>query len=73
MTLTQKESSLIKDLKGQEKLCIDKYTRHSACAKDPQLKELFTQMAATEKEHLKTLTQIESGNIPQNRSKSSGI
>jgi len=33
MTLTQKESSLIKDLKSQEKLCIDKYTKgaNEAC------------------------------------------
>lgn len=72
MTLTQKESSLIKDLKGQEKLCIDKYTRHAACAKDPQLKTLFTQMAQTEQEHLNTLTQIESGNVPQMNANSGG-
>ena len=34
MQLTQKESSLIKDLKGQEQLCIDKYTKHAECASD---------------------------------------
>ena len=32
MVLTQKELTLIKDLKGQEKLCIDKYKKHAACA-----------------------------------------
>ncbi len=65
MTLTQKESSLIKELKGQEKLCIDKYNKHAACAKDPQLKTLFTQLAQKEQEHLNTLTQIENGTVPQ--------
>ena len=51
MTLTQKEQSLLKDLKDQEQLCIDKYTKHSACAKDPQLKNLFTQLAQHESFH----------------------
>lgn len=62
MQLTTKESSLIKDLKGQEQLCIDKYLKHSSCAKDEQLKTLFTQLAAVEKTHLDTLTQLEQGN-----------
>ncbi len=62
MQLTQKESSLMKDLKGQEQLCIDKYTKHSDCAKDEQLKTLFTQLAAVEKTHFDTLTQLEQGN-----------
>ena len=62
MQLTLKESSLIKDLKGQEKLCIDKYTKHSACAKDEQLKTLFSQLAAVEQTHLDTLTHLEQGN-----------
>ena len=29
MTLTQKETSLLSDLKSQEQLCIDKYQRYS--------------------------------------------
>ena len=28
MQWTQKETDLLKDLKGQEQLCVDKYTRH---------------------------------------------
>ena len=64
MQLTQKESSLLKDLKGQEQLCIDKYTKHASCAVDPQLKTLFTQLAQTEQQHLSTLTQIEGGTVP---------
>ena len=48
MQLTQKETSLLKDLKTQEKLCVDKYTQYSADARDPQLKTLFSDIAAVE-------------------------
>lgn len=30
MQLTQKEKELLKDLKGQEKLCVEKYSQHAA-------------------------------------------
>lgn len=62
--LTQKETDLLKDMKDQEQLCIDKYTKHAQCASDAQLKNLFSQMAATENEHLNTLNQICSGTVP---------
>lgn len=65
MQLTQKETELLKDLKGQEKLCVDKYTKHSSCASDTQLKNLFSNIAQVEQEHLNTITQIESGTVPQ--------
>ena len=64
MQLSQKETSLLKDLKGQEKLCVDKYTKHASCAADPQLKNLFTQIAQVEQQHLDTITQIEAGTVP---------
>ena len=64
MQLTQKETSLLKDLKGQEQLCVDKYTKHSSCAVDAQLKSLFTQIANVEQQHLNTITQIENGTVP---------
>jgi rubrerythrin len=64
MQLTQKENDLIKDLKDQEQLCIDKYEKHAACAADPQLKALFSGIAGTEREHLATLTHIENGEVP---------
>ena len=64
MVLTQKEATLIKDLKGQEKLCVDKYTKHAECAADPQLKQLFTRIADVERGHLNTLNQIEQGSAP---------
>lgn len=64
MQLTQKETSLLKDLKGQEQLCVDKYTKHSECAVDPQLKNLFSQIAGIEQQHYDTITQMESGTVP---------
>jgi rubrerythrin len=64
MQLTAKESSLLKELKGQEQLCIDRYTKASGCAADGQLKGLFTSLADTERQHLNTLTQIETGTCP---------
>lgn len=68
MTLTQKEQSLIKDLKTQEQLCIDKYTKHAGCAKDAQLKNLFTTLAQHETNHLNGLCQLEQGTVPQQNS-----
>ena len=59
MQLTQKETMLLKDLKDQEKLCIDRYTDYAAKANDAQLKELFTTLATTEQQHYDTLMQIE--------------
>ena len=61
MQLTQKETELIKDLKDQEQLCIDKYNKHSFSAIDPQLKALFSGIAGTEQKHLDTITQILGG------------
>ena len=64
MQLTQKECTLLKDLKDSEQLCIDKYTRHASTAHDAQLKNLFSTLASDERKHLDTLTQIESGTVP---------
>ncbi len=64
MQLTQKETMLLKDLKDQEQLCVDKYTKYAGEASDPQLKELFSQIAAIEQEHYDTLSRMESGPAP---------
>jgi len=64
MQLTQKETELLKDLKEAEKLCVDKYTKHSLAAKDPQLKNLFSQIASTEQGHYNTIVQMEQGAVP---------
>lgn len=64
MQLTQKETELLKDLKGQEKLCVEKYNNHSAAALDPQLKNLFSQIAKIEQQHYDTIVKIENGETP---------
>jgi hypothetical protein len=64
LQLTQKETDLLKDMKDQERLCADKYTRHAQCACDPQLKNLFSQIATVENEHWNTLDQICRGTVP---------
>ena len=61
MTLTQKETPLLSDLKSQEQLCIEKYRKYSEMAHDPELKTLFSSLAATEQKHLDTVTQILGG------------
>ena len=45
MTLTQKETGLLKDLAGQETLCRDKYNKYSKEACSAELQELFSQTA----------------------------
>lgn len=61
MNLTQKETTLLTDLKSQEQLCIEKYDKYSQSANDPALKTLFTNLKNTEQKHLDTLNQILGG------------
>ena len=49
--LKEKEIATIKDLQTQEKSCIEKYKRYEQQAKDPVLKELFSQLRKKEQEH----------------------
>ena len=64
MTLTQKETALLKDLKGKEELCIGKYGRYAQEAKSEELKCLFGELKATEESHLKTVTDMMGGTVP---------
>lgn len=64
MQLTQKESSLVKDLLDQEKVCIQKYEFYSDSAKDPELKALFDKLKRDEQEHFDSLTELQKGSIP---------
>jgi len=64
MQLTQKETSLLKDLKEQEQLCVDKYNEYSSKACDQQLKNLFSEIGKTENQHLNTINQIMDGTVP---------
>ncbi|CDC60225.1 putative uncharacterized protein [Clostridium sp. CAG:448] len=61
MTLTQKETGLLKDLKGQEQLCIEKYRKYAAEAKSDQLRNLFNNIASVEEKHLTWVTDMMNG------------
>lgn len=64
MTLTQKETGLLKDLKGQEELCVEKYTKYSCDACSTELKNLFSDIANVEKGHLNTINSMLGGTVP---------
>ena len=72
MKLTQKESTLVKDMADQEKLCAEKYRKNAECAVDPQLCDLFESLATVEDEHLNTLNEIASGECPSGQCGSGG-
>ena len=61
MTLSQKEISLLSDLRSSEQLCIEKYTKYAAMANDPALKNLFSDISRTEQTHLKSINEILAG------------
>lgn len=73
-TLTTKETDLLKDMKGQEQLCIDKYDKYAQDAVAPELKQLFTQLADVERTHLSTVNEMLSGKVsaPSGGSSQSG-
>lgn len=62
--LTTKERYLLEDQKSHEQLCVEKYSNYSNQAQDPQLKQLFSSLAQQEQQHLDTINQILSGNVP---------
>ncbi len=64
MLLSQKENELLKELQWQERLSADKYNKYAMQAADSQLKNLFSQIAQTEMQHLHSLEQIAAGQIP---------
>ena len=65
MNLTVKETDLLKDMKDQEELCIEKYTRYASMAKCSELSTLLNKIADTEREHLKTINDMMAGNEPK--------
>ena len=64
MDFTEKERTMLEELKGHEKLCIEKYKRHSESANDEQLKSLFMGLSQEEGKHLSSLEQIGMGMVP---------
>ena len=74
MTPTTKETNLLKDMKGQEKLCIDKYDKYAKEAVAPELQALFTALADVERQHLTTIGDMMAGKVstPSGSSSSTG-
>ena len=64
MQLSQKETMLLSDMKSQEKLCIEKYSKNALAANDAQLKTLFSELGDVERKHLTMLSDIGNGNVP---------
>jgi len=72
MTFTQKEITLLKDLKTQEELCVEKYGQYAADACDGELRDLFCSIRSAEQQHLTTLngylgetSPLQSAPVPQ--------
>ena len=62
MILSEKETTVIKDLQTQEQcFAWKKYERYSKLAKDQVLIDLFTDLHGKEQKHLESLTQVLSG------------
>ncbi|MDR7871026.1 MAG: DUF892 family protein [Tissierellaceae bacterium] len=55
---------LLEDQKKHEEMCVEKYTKYANQAQDPQLKQLFNTYAQEEQQHLNTVNQILSGQVP---------
>ena len=72
INLTIKERMLLEDQKKHEEICIEKYNNYAQQAADPQLKDIFSNHAKIEQEHLNTLNQLLSGHIPQMKQTSGG-
>jgi rubrerythrin len=65
MNLTQKETDLLKDMRDQELLCIEKYEKYSCSACSTELKNLFNSLADAERTHLKTINEMMGGTVKQ--------
>ena len=64
VTLTTKEKYLLEDAKTHEEQCILKYDNYSNLATDAELKGVFRSNLQKEKEHLQTINQLISGQVP---------
>ena len=64
INLTAKEKMLLEDQKKHEELCIQKYSKYENLASDQQLKNIFINNAQIEREHLNTINQLLSGQVP---------
>jgi len=65
LNLTQKERMLLQDQKNHEEICIKKYNDYASKTQCQELKQIFGNYATQEQEHLNSVNQILSGQIPQ--------
>ena len=65
MILKEKEATTIQDLRTQEQSCVEKYQRYGKEAKDPVLRDLFSNLQKDEQEHYDSLTQVLNGTVPE--------
>lgn len=65
MVLTQKEITVVEDLKTQEQACIDKYHKYSQEARDQVLRDLFSDLEKEEQKHFDSLDQVLKGSVPK--------
>lgn len=64
VTLTTKEKGLLEDQKKHEQTCILKYSNYANLASDQQLKDIFNSNKQQEVDHVKSIDQLLSGQIP---------
>ncbi|MEL7657549.1 MAG: spore coat protein [Bacillota bacterium] len=62
--LSQKEQMLLKDLKGHEELCVEKYSKYAKEAECANLSQMFQNLASREQQHYNTISQIMAGQVP---------
>lgn len=65
LNLSQKERMLLEDQKSHEELCVKKYNDYASKTQDTQLKQLFNNYSSKEQDHLNSINQILSGQVPQ--------
>jgi spore coat protein CotF len=64
INLTSKERKLLEDQKSHEEICVQKYSNYANAASDAQLKKMFQNHASIEQQHLNTVNQLLSGQVP---------
>lgn len=72
MNLTQKERQMLEDQKTHEQTCIQKYNKYANETSCQQLKGIFQNNGKIEQEHLNTINQLLSGQVPQMNQQSGG-
>ena len=63
MNVNTKEMGLLKDMKGQEQLCIEKYNAYANEACSRELRDLFRGIAEQDRKHLQTVTDMMGGEL----------